>query len=142
MKITISGDCHMYIYLKDKDKHEYTGSLSDIKCCLLYDLNENFIGIRILSKRSDTGECLELPKMGEIEFPLHSAVVSQDDEGILIMFNQEAVIHKEVEDECILDLSIDGIAGVEPMPYTNIGGKEVIKRFVIKDVDDVILPSW
>lgn len=134
MQITISDDCQMYIYLKDKSKHKHTGSLSDVKCNLLYDSNDNFIGINILSKRSDTGASIVLPEIGSIEFPMHNALVKQYEDGILIMFGQESVVYKEVEDECILDLCAAGISGVEPMPFTHIGGKEIIKPFIIRDV--------
>lgn len=133
MQITIADDCQMYIYFKNKEIHKHTGSLSDVKCKLLYDLNDNFIGINIQRKRSDTGQEIELPTIGVIEFPTHNATVKQDDDGILILFDEKAQIHQEAEDECILDLCAAGISGVEPMPFTYIGGKEVIKPFIIKE---------
>ncbi|WP_160164007.1 hypothetical protein [Paenibacillus vortex] len=56
------------------------------------------------------------------------------------MFNEKAQIHKEIEAECILDLCATGISGIEPMPYTNVGGKEIIKLFIIRDVQSIQLP--
>ncbi|GGG82081.1 hypothetical protein GCM10010918_44280 [Paenibacillus radicis (ex Gao et al. 2016)] len=52
MQITIAGDCQMYIYLKNKSMH-HQGSLADVKCKLLWDSEDNFIGINIMSQRSD-----------------------------------------------------------------------------------------
>ncbi|MGG4141744.1 hypothetical protein ABEW34_01325 [Paenibacillus algorifonticola] len=133
MQITIADDCQMYIYFKDKSKHQHEGSLPDVKCNLLYDSLGNLIGMRILSRRSDNGQDILLPEVGEVEFPLHNAKVTQSDSEILILFDAESQIHKEVSIECILDLSAAGITGIEPMPYTNIGGKEIIKPFIIRD---------
>ena len=140
MQITIVDDCQMYIYLKDKNVHKHIGSLSDVKCKLLYDLQDNFIGIIIQNERSDTGEEIVLPKVGQIDFTLYKATVTQDEDEIVIIFDQNSIIYKEVEDECILDLCAAGISGVEPMPFTHIGGKEVIKPFIIQDVQDIQLP--
>lgn len=136
MQITIVDDCQMYIYMKNKFKHQHTGSLPDIRCKLLYDSDDNFIGIKIVSQRSDTGQDIILPEIGAIEFPIHNAEVKQDENGILIMFGKKSVIYKEVEDECILDLCAAGITGIEPMPFTHIGGKEIIKPFIIRDVSN------
>ncbi|GGG82076.1 hypothetical protein [Paenibacillus radicis (ex Gao et al. 2016)] len=74
-----------------------------------------------------------LPEVGANEFPLHNATVTQDEDDIAIIFDQDTVVHKEVEDECVLDLCAAGITGIEPMPFTHIGGKEVIKPFIIRD---------
>ncbi|RAR38905.1 hypothetical protein [Paenibacillus sp. MDMC362] len=134
MQITIAGDCQMYIYFKDKSKHQHQGSLSDVRCKMLYDSSNNLVGINILSTRSDTGESIVFPEIGSIEFPMYNATITQDDDGIIIMFDQDAAVQKEVEDECILDLCAAGISGVEPMPFTHVGGKEIIKPFTIRDV--------
>ena len=140
MQITIVGDCQMYIYIKDKNIHKHKGSLSGVKCKLLYDSEDNFIGINIMNQQSYTGTIIVLPEVGAIEFPMHNAMVTQDEKGIQIKFHKEAIVHKEVEDECMLDLCAVGITGIEPMPYTHIGGKEVIKPFIIRDVPDVLMP--
>ncbi|MBT2764293.1 MULTISPECIES: hypothetical protein [Paenibacillus] len=134
MQITIEENCQMYIYLKDKSKHQHKSSLSDVKCKLLYDSNDNFIGINIMDQRSDTGASIVLPEVGAIEFPVHNALVKQDEDGIVILFDQNSKVYKEVEDECILDLCAAGITGIEPMPFTHIGGKNIIKPFIIRDV--------
>ncbi|MFB5269110.1 hypothetical protein ACE41H_20305 [Paenibacillus enshidis] len=140
MKISVHDDFQMYIYLKNKDVHKHKKSLPDIKCKLLYDSQDNFVGISIMSQQSDTGEVIELPEVGAVEFPMYKAKISQDGNGIIIMFDQETVVHKEVEDECIIDLSDAGITGIEPMPFTHIGGKEIIKPFIIRDAPGVQLP--
>lgn len=140
MQITIADNCQMYIYFKNKDVHKHKKSLSDIKCKLLYDSQDNFVGISIMNQRSDTGDVIGLPEVGAVEFPMYKAKISQDGNGIIIMFDQGAVVHKEVEDECILDLCTAGISGIEPIPFTYIGGKEIIKPFIIRDVPGVQLP--
>ncbi|GIP25402.1 hypothetical protein J23TS9_05320 [Paenibacillus sp. J23TS9] len=140
MQITIAGDCQMYIYLKDKDVHKHKCSISDVRCKMLYDSQDNFIGVNIMSKRSDTGTSIVLPEVGAIEFPMYNAKVTENESEILILFDEKARIHRKVTDECIIDLCDAGISGIEPMPFTHIGGKEVIKPFIIRDVPDVQLP--
>jgi len=142
MQITIAGDCQMYIYFKDKSKHQHQGSLSDVRCNLLYDSSDNLIGINVLSKLSNTGQDIVLPEVGAIEFPLYNATVIQGEDGILIMFDKEAVVHKKVTDECVLDLCAAGITGIEPMPFTHVGGKEIIKPFITRDVPEIVPPIF
>lgn len=78
LQITIVDDCQMYIYIKNKSEHQHTGSLADVKCKILYDSQENLIGMEIVSKRSDTGQEIILPEIGAIEFPMHNAEIKQE----------------------------------------------------------------
>ncbi|WP_149847140.1 hypothetical protein [Paenibacillus sp. 37] len=142
MQISIYDNSQLYISLKDKKIHKHEGSLADIKCKLLYDSNDNFIGIKILCTLSDTGENIVLPEVGPIEFPMQKAIVTQNEDGINLVFGKDVVVHKEVENECIIDLCHAGITGIEPMPYTHIGGREVIKPFIIRDTPGTSAPMW
>lgn len=131
MKVSIHNDSQLYIRMKDGNVHNFKKSLAEIKCKLLYDVNDNFLGMKILSQRSATGENVELPEIGPVEFPLFSSEIKQDIDGIYILFDKDVTIHKELVDECILDLCADGIIGIEPMPYMHIGGRSIIEPFIM-----------
>ncbi|WP_405158488.1 hypothetical protein [Paenibacillus sp. FSL H8-0283] len=130
MQVTITDDCQMYIRLKEFNSHKFESSLAEVKCKLLYDSFNNFVGIKIMSQLGETDKNIELPELGSIEFPIHNADVMQNKNEIVIRFNKDSIIYKEVEDECILDLCPSGILGIEPMPYMNIGGKLIIEPFL------------
>ncbi|WP_312149894.1 hypothetical protein [Paenibacillus odorifer] len=136
MQITISEDTTMYIYLKDRSKHKYVKnkSRSDVICYLLYDAADNMLGIRIINKYDDEPlNDIQLPKLGKVEFPMHNAQITETEQEILIVFNQDTPIVKETAHTCVLDVCKSGIIGVEPMPYVYIGGKEMMKPFIIRD---------
>ncbi|MFD2114335.1 hypothetical protein ACFSTH_00875 [Paenibacillus yanchengensis] len=131
MRITIEGDSQMYIYLKDAKIHQIThNTLTDVLCYLLFDVANNFIGIRICNRNANTGQELVLPMVGEIEYPLHQASITDSHTEIVIKFDRNAQIHEEAKDKCLIDLCDAGIFGIEPMPYTRVRGTEVIKPFI------------
>lgn len=137
MQITISEDCMMYIYLKDSEehKHERTKMCSDICCFLLYDAAENLLGIRIINKRDDNESLIDiqLPEVGKVEFPIYNAMITETEQEILIIFDQNTSIAKEIAHTCNIDVCKSGIIGIEPLPYVNVGGKEMMKPFIIRD---------
>lgn len=136
MQITISEDSMMYIYLKDSSKHKYEKkkSRSDVICYLLYDVADNLLGIRIINKHEDKPLIgVQLPKVGQVEFPMHNAQITETEKEILIVFDQDTPIEKETVNTCVIDVCRSGIIGIEPMPYVYIGGKEVMKPFIIRD---------
>ncbi|MFD5020868.1 hypothetical protein ACFWMP_18345 [Paenibacillus sp. NPDC058367] len=137
MQITISEDCMMYIYLKDSEehKHERTKTRSDICCFLLYDAADNLLGIRIINKRDGDESLIDihLPKVGEVEFPMYNAIITESEQEILILFDQDTPIAKEAAHTCVIDVCKSGIIGIEPLPYVNVGGKEMMKPFIIRD---------
>lgn len=136
MQITISEDSMMYIYLKDnkKHKHERTKTRSDVACFLLYDGAENLLGIRIINKHEDEPLVdIHLPKVGAVEFPMHNAQITETEQEILIVFDKDTRISKETAQSCIIDVCRSGIIGIEPLPYVYVGGKEIMKPFIIRD---------
>lgn len=136
MQITISEDSMMYIYLKDSSKHkrERKKSRSDVACFLLYDDFENMLGIRIINKHDDEPLIdIQLPKVGEVEFLMHNAQITKTEQEILIVFDKDTPIAKETVHTCIVDVCRSGIIGIELMPYVYIGGKEIMKPFIIRD---------
>ncbi|SFL12814.1 hypothetical protein SAMN03159341_103376 [Paenibacillus sp. 1_12] len=144
MQITIEDNSLMYIYLKSKDNHEKLGKcVSDVKCFLLYDIQENIVGFKLINTRDNTDislngipliETIKLPTVGYIDTPQHNASITESENEILIMFDEKAVIYQVREDECNIDLCKEGILGIEPTPFTYIGGKEIIKPFIIEDI--------
>jgi hypothetical protein len=136
MHITISEDSMMYIYLKDneKHKHERTKARSDVACFLLYDAADNMLGIRIINKHDDEPLIdIQLPKVGGVEFPMHNAQITETEQEILIVFDKNTPITKETAHTCVIDVCRSGIIGIEPMPCVYIGGKEIMKPFIIRD---------
>lgn len=136
MQITISEDCMMYIYLKDSNKHKYekNKSRSDVSCYLLYDAADNLLGIRIINKYEDEPLInIQLPKVGEVEFPMCNAQITEIGQEILIVFEKDTAIAKESVHTCNIDVCKSGIIGVEPLPFLYIGRKELMKPFIIRD---------
>lgn len=136
MQITISEDSMMYIYLKDneKHKHERTKTRSEVACFLLYDAAENLLGIRIINKHEDEPLVdIQLPEVGEVEFPMHKAKITETEQEILIVFDKNTPIAKETAHTCAIDVCRSGIIGIEPIPYIYVGGKEIMKPFIIRD---------
>lgn len=136
MQITISENTMMYIYLKEseKHKHERTKTRSDVSCFLLYDAADNMMGIRIINNYDDEPLIhMQLPKVGQVEFPMHNAQITETEQEILIVFDKSTPISKETAHTCVLDVCRSGIIGIEPIPYVDIGGKEIMKPFIIRD---------
>jgi len=136
MQITISEDSMMYIYLKDsnKHKHEKAKMRSGVSCYLLYDVVDNLLGIRIINKYEDEPLIdIQLPKVGEVEFPMHNGQITETKQEILIVFDKDTSIAKENVHTCVIDVCRSGIVGIEPMPYVYIGGKQFMKPFIIRD---------
>jgi hypothetical protein len=139
MQITIEDSSMIYIYMKSPENHKKVGKcISDVRCNLLYDEKDNLIGIKLFNEyiNADNGqkEQIKLPEVGYIDMPLHNANISETETDITIMFNGSSVIHHIKEDECNIDLCNEGIFGIEPIPFTYIGEKEVIKLFIIEDI--------
>lgn len=126
----------MYIYLKDSSTHKYvkSKSRSNVACFLLYDDFENMLGIRIINKYDDESLIdIQLPKVGEVEFPMHNAQITKTEQEILIVFDKDTPISKETAHSCVIDVCRSGIIGIEPTPYVYIGGKAIMKPFIIRD---------
>ncbi|MBH5318980.1 hypothetical protein I6N90_14335 [Paenibacillus sp. GSMTC-2017] len=142
MQITIEDNSLVYIYLKDAGKERLkSDSLNFIKCHLLYDGKNNFIGMRIFNEIEDSDESIILPLVGEIEFPLHNAKLEVNESEIQILFAGEVMAEKEVVCECTIDVCEEGMVGIEPMLREKIGGKEVIKPFIIRDSPTILFGS-
>lgn len=126
----------VYIYLKDSNKHNYekNKSRSDVSCYLLYDAMDNFLGIRIINKQYDEPLIdIQLPKVGEVEFPMYNAHITETEQEVLIIFDKDTPIAKETVHTCNIDVCKSGIIGIEPMPFVSIGGKEIMKPLIIRD---------
>jgi hypothetical protein len=144
MQITIEDNSIMYIYLKSPENHLRHGKcITDVKCNLLYDESDNLIGLKLLNRRDNTQislngipltEQIKLPSVGFIDLPVHNAKISDDENNITIMFNADSVIHHTREGYSNIDLCNEGILGIEPIPFTHIMGKEIIKPFIISDI--------
>ncbi|WP_438349198.1 hypothetical protein ACP8HI_00415 [Paenibacillus sp. FA6] len=138
MQITIEDNAIMYIYLKSSERYEKVGKLiSDVRCGLLYDGSDNLIGIKVFNERTNDGngliEQIDLPNVGIIDMPIYKSKISKSESDITILFDTDSIIHHIREDECNIDLCDEGIYGIEPIPFTYIGGKEIIKPFIIRD---------
>jgi hypothetical protein len=144
MQITIEDNSMMYIYLKSPGNHVRQGNcMSDVKCNLLYDESYNLIGLKLLNKRTNTQvslngipltEQIKLPNVGFIDLPVHNAKISEAESNITIMFNADSAIRHTREGYCNIDLCNEGIFGIELIPFTYIGGKEIIKPFIVDDI--------
>jgi hypothetical protein len=144
VQITIEDNSMMYIYLKSPESHVLNREcMSDVKCNLLYDESDNLIGIKLLNKRENSEisvngipqiEQIKLPAVGDVELPTYNATITEKENEITILFNGSLIVHHIKEDICNIDLCDEGIFGIEPIPFTYIGGKEVIKPFIKRDI--------
>lgn len=144
MQICIEDNSLIYIYLKSEDYHMSIGkSISDVTCGLLYDDNDNLIGLKLLNTRENTDisvngipliEKINLPKVGNVDTPLYNSAITEDENNITIMFDENVIVHHVREDKCNIDLCKEGIFGIELILLSSIGNREVITPFIVSDV--------
>lgn len=92
------------------------------------------MGIRIINKYEDEPLIdIQLPKVGEVEFPMHNAQITEIGQEILIVFEKDTPIAKETVHTCNIDVCKSGIISVEPLSFVYIGRKELMKPFIIRD---------
>ena len=130
--------------MKSEDYHaKIGGCISDVTCGLLYDDHDNLIGLKLLNTRENTDisvngipliEEINLPKVGNIDTPLYNSAITETENDITIMFDENAIVHHVREDKCHIDLCKEGILGIELILLSSLGNKEVITPFIVSDV--------
>jgi hypothetical protein len=136
MQITIEDNKLIYIYLKSQSKFENNiGGNFSVKCFLLYDDKSNWIGLQIQNEYSD-GEKFRLPFVGNIDYPLFSANITESNENITILFDKTKAIHRLAEQDCNIVLNVEGIYGIELILWlkNDLGKKDIVKPFVLRDI--------
>lgn len=104
IQIIIEGNAFVYIYLKSTDNHKRIGKcLSDVRCSLLYDSNENLIGMKLFNARNNSDislngipltENIKLPTVGYVDAPSHNVTITETENEISIMFDGNSVIRR------------------------------------------------
>lgn len=135
MQITIQGGTLTYIYLKEQNKYvdNIIGN-PEYQCDVYFENDRNWIGIKIKNIDTD-GKKLDLPQVGDIDYPINSSRIIEEADSITILFDDKSIISEQIEEECILDIHPSGIYGIELILYsTSIKGKEIVKPFIIWDI--------
>lgn len=131
MRITIQDNSLIYIYLKEMGK--YVDNISgnpEYRSQILFDEFRNWIGIKILNIDIE-GQIQELPRVGDIDYPMHTSIITEQPDSITILFDNQSTVSEIVEEDCILDLHPTGIYGIEVILYeTQIEGIEKVRPFI------------
>jgi hypothetical protein len=136
MKITVDDDL-IYIYLQSKERLPLCGTITNVNGYLLYDCNMNWLGVRVMrtAYREKPQSC-ELPSAQILDFPLQGGSVREYPNYIEIKFNDKVEVDKTFEQECHVDITADGMYGIEIIRYmSNPRGK---KTWVFPFIDHVV----
>lgn len=136
MHITIEDNSLVYIYLKKQQKYvANNGGESSVQCYLLYDQYGNWIGMKITNRDTD-GKLINLPRVGVIDYPMHSGEVIEIESEIILKFDKDRDIDKVKEQDCNIDIHPEGIYGIEMILWigSNITQKEIVNTFIKRDI--------
>lgn len=139
MRITIENDQLIYIYAAKSPKGKIE-TIIDVACKLLYDEQDNWLGIRISNDFSDQEESwapLSLPVLRKEDIEVPSHLILQQEDCLEIKFADRPVA-KQVDQECNLDIgSVDHVLyGIEIILWAEpkLGKKKWVEPFVIFDM--------
>lgn len=131
MQILIN-DWTAYFRLKTVRPEEIPiSTISDVECGLLYDADENLIGLRVYKKEFNSAYRIELPRLGEQEEKVTGLEFIETTDDITLMFDSKGIVKIEEIQDCLIDYCDRGILGIELLKVAPMDGMEVIKPFLI-----------
>lgn len=99
----------VYIYLRNHEERS-TDTISHVKGEMLFDYDDNWIGLRILNERVNEEE-FEMP-----EFNLgkdKNIILAEDGDEITIFFDSDSEVYKVEEELFYINFDEDGLYGIE-----------------------------
>lgn len=116
----------IYIYLRNFDG-KILRTIVGVECELLFDKDNNWVGINIPTKTDDCSKFI-IPPMVKTR-DNEDIVIKQTNEKLSLLFNLNAEIQTKREDVCNLDYNEDGFSGIE-LILNNFNYKtDIIKHF-------------
>ncbi|MCW2277538.1 hypothetical protein [Heliophilum fasciatum] len=118
MQVTIEDGSLVYIYLRRGNAGDYM--IPELRCELLFDAEEQWLGLRVYGETLDDGLPVELPRISALtEIPPGVSLTRQDNQ-VELLFDQ----HRPIARKVVVDGSIDayherlnGIELILPLGY-------------------------
>lgn len=127
MKITFEKTHNLsLIYIKLREYDDKVETIEDAMCELLFDKDNNWIGINIFNSSKYSGEFI-IPSIKNIR----DVNVEQTDERVTLLFNQVTNTYSKREWICNVDHNKNGFFGIELMLTDFNCNVEVIKPFTV-----------
>ncbi|NRT72511.1 hypothetical protein [Clostridium beijerinckii] len=127
MKITFEKLSNLsLIYIKLKESNVKIKTIQDTLCELLFDKDNNWIGINVFNESKCCGEFI-IPKVksnGNIN-------IQQTDEMVTILFNEMTNTYSKREEVCNVDCNENEFLGIELILKDFNCNTEVIEAFTI-----------
>lgn len=125
---------------EDVDQTQATddsGMHNDVKCEVLFDEKDNWLGVRILNEQLDEdGKFyvkMNLSKVPESYKQISPGVVIETEDYLEIKFDATVPAHRIIEQNCHIDC-LDDEFGIEVILGEPIKGKELVKPFILHDI--------
>ncbi len=127
MKITFEKLSNIsLIYIKLKESNGKVKTIQDALCELLFDKDNNWIGINIFNESKCSGEFI-IPNVKSIG----NMNIQQTDEMVTILFNEITNTYSKREELCNVDYNENEFLGIELILKDFNCNTEVIKTFTI-----------
>ena len=123
----------VYIYLREFDGN-IVGTLADIKAAMLYDNNNNWIGVEVYNISTVNNKIkINLPVLKMPHISIKNEVVKCTNENIYILFNSTTKVDGKMEVECNIDHNeTGGLQGIEIILYNFNANLDIAKDFIQK----------
>ena len=129
MQITIEDNRTLiYVYVR-KFNGKIVSTFPWVKCKILYDLSDNWIGLEIINEFIDNKK-FNLPPVKSTVINLSFEKIMEDKNKIILLFDSNKKIDHFLEDSCNIDFNDEGFFGVELILNQPIGGIEVIEQLL------------
>lgn len=99
----------VYIHLRNYNGRT-ADSISNVRGQLLFDVDENWIGLKVFSEKMNREE-FELPEVSGIDNK--NVILSEDDKEIIIFFDEECEISRKEDELIYINYDEDGVYGFE-----------------------------
>lgn len=134
MHITVEDkETLVYVYVR-KFNGKIVSTYSSVKCKILYDEFDNWIGLEILNEFC-YGKEFNLPPIKNVVINFECEKIIEDSNKLLLLFDCSKTVDHYIKDSCNVDFNDEGFFGVELILDKSIGGlgnyKRIIKEVVI-----------